>query len=140
MAELSDRRMLEIIRADGRYPVEAFAFLLNEGWPYALRKAHGEDAESSPAAAGKSKTPRHVTGRQISVALRDLAVEKWGMMAETVLKHWNIHATIDFGHMVYLLIAHHVMHKTEEDSLEDFRNVYDFSQAFARAAELELKE
>jgi uncharacterized repeat protein (TIGR04138 family) len=137
MAKLSDKRILDIIRADGRYPVEAFVLLLNEGWPRALRQAYGDEPAPEPAAG---KAPRHVSGRQICLALRDLAIERWGLMAETVLKHWNVHQTIDFGNMVYLLIQHEVMHKTEEDSLEDFRDVYSFHEAFGSPYPFELKE
>jgi uncharacterized repeat protein (TIGR04138 family) len=144
---LSDRKILDIIRADGRYPVEAFVFLLNEGWPRALRQAYGDEeairtvvTERPPPAPAGGKPPRHVSGRQICLALRDLAIERWGLMAETVLKHWNIHHTIDFGNMVYLLIQHNVMHKTDEDSLEDFRDVYGFSEAFGSSGQFDLKE
>ncbi|MGA2266492.1 MAG: Minf_1886 family protein [Phycisphaerae bacterium] len=147
MAELSDKKIFDVIRADGRYPIEAYAFLLNEGWPYALRQAYGEEAKPAPPVAGggdpsgsMGKPPRHVSGRQICLALRDVAVEKWGMLAETVLGHWNIRQTIDFGNMVYLLIRHEVMHKTTEDSLEDFRDVYDFHQAFGPSNQFRLKE
>jgi uncharacterized repeat protein (TIGR04138 family) len=150
MAELSDKKIFDIIRADGRYPIEAYVFLLNEGWPYALRQAYGDDVKLVPPVPGGSgsgggggsggKPPRHVSGRQICLALRDLAIEKWGMLAETVLKHWNIRETVDFGNMVYLLIQNGVMHKTPEDSLEDFRNVYDFPQAFGPSSQFRLKE
>lgn len=140
MAELSDRRIVDIIRADGRYPVEAYAFLLNEGWPRALRQAYSNEPPPPAADATGPKVPRHVTGRQICLALRDLAVEKWGMLAPTVLTHWNIHHTIDFGNMVYLLIRHNVMHKTEEDTLEDFRDVYNFREAFESARRFDVKD
>jgi hypothetical protein len=113
MAKLSDRRILDIIRGDGRYPVQAYVFLLNEGWPRALRHADGDQAPPSPAPAS-GKAPRHVS--------------------------WNIHKTVDFGNMVYLLIQHDVMHKTEEDSLEDFRDVYSFAEAFATPSQFDLKE
>jgi uncharacterized repeat protein (TIGR04138 family) len=69
-----------------------------------------------------------------------LAVERWGQLAKTVLGRWNIHASADFGEMVYLMIRHRFMKKTEEDSLEDFRNVYDFEEAFRLQDEFELKE
>jgi len=55
-----------------------------------------------------------------------------------VLARWNIRATIDFGHMVYLLIDNEFMHKTPEDSVEDFRDVYDFSEAFRDVDDFEL--
>jgi len=67
-------------------------------------------------------------------------MERWGLLAKTVLAKWNIHATIDFGNMVYLLVEHDFMRKTEEDSLEDFRDVFDFDAAFAPGDSFELKE
>jgi len=121
----------DIVKADGRYPLEAFAFL-QEGLGRAIKQAH-----SSAAVGGRKQ---HVTGRQLSLALRDLAADKWGMMAKAVLEKWNIRASIDFGQMVYLLIEHGLMSKTEEDSLEDFRDVFDFDEAFSQAGQFRLKE
>jgi len=71
-----------------------------------------------------------VTGQQLCLALRDLAKERWGLLAQTVLARWNIHSTLDFGNMVFLQIQSGHMGSTPEDSLEDFRDVYDFSEAF----------
>ena len=124
------RSMEDVIRADGRYPLEAYAFL-QEGLARAVREAYGEEP---------SEAQRHVTGRQLCLGLRDVARERWGMLARSVLAKWNIRATIDFGHMVYLLIEHQLMRKTDEDSLEDFRDVYDFDEAFRPQDEFELKE
>jgi len=124
------KSMEELIREDGRYPPDAYAFL-NDGLNHAAEALHGKSAEAGP---------RHVTGRQLCEALRDLAVQRYGLLARTVLARWNIRETIDFGNMVYLLIVGGYMKKTDEDSLEDFRDVYDFSQAFRPADEFELKE
>ncbi len=121
MSEKPDTNFEEIVRRDGRYPPEAFVFL-RDGLNRAAGQIHGEQA--------KDEGPHHVTGRQLCRALRDEAVERWGLLAGTVLGRWNIRATIDFGNMVYLLIENDLMRKTEEDSLEDFRDVYDFDKAF----------
>jgi uncharacterized repeat protein (TIGR04138 family) len=128
------KSMEEVIHEDGRYPQEAFAFL-HDGLGHAVRLTHGEDAESlereqeepseDPASPG-----RHVTGAQLCWGLRDLAIRRWGSLARCVLHRWNIRETLDFGHMVYLLIEHGYMRKTPEDSEEDFRDVYDFQEAF----------
>lgn len=123
--------MAEVIFSDGRYPLEAYGFL-HEGMSRSVQEVHGKEAP-----AGERN---HVTGKQICMALKDLAMEKWGLLAPAVLGKWNIHTTLDFGNMVYLLIDHSFMHKTDEDSLEDFRDVYDFNEAFAMIAEFELKE
>ena len=42
--------------------------------------------------------------------------------------------------MVYLLVTIGFMQKTEEDSLEDFRNVFDFDKAFRIRVQFDLKE
>ncbi len=122
MSEPSEKKFLDVVRKDGRYPLEAFEFL-QEGLARAVRQTHGESAEG--------KAGRHVTGAQLCQALRDEALERWGMLARTVLRRWNIHATMDFGNMVYLLVENDLMRKTDEDSLEDFRDVYDFDEALA---------
>jgi len=122
-----EKSMEEVIREDGRWPAEAFAFL-HDGLKRAVAGTHGPDA-SATAMPGQEKA-RHVTGRQLCEALRALAVERWGLLARTVLARWNIHATIDFGNMVYLLVESKFMRKTEDDSVEDFRDVYSFDEAF----------
>lgn len=123
--------MEEVIRQDGRYSPEAYRFL-QEGLAMATEATYGEE--------GSSLGQRHVTGQQICCALRDLAIEKWGMLAKAVLGRWNIHATIDFGNMVYLLIEHKFMKKSESDSIEDFRDVYDLDEALEDAGKFEPKE
>ncbi|MBI5723163.1 MAG: hypothetical protein HZA50_04335 [Planctomycetes bacterium] len=122
--------MEQIIRADGRYPLDAFAFL-HEALAKTSKSVHGEQDETAN---------RHVSGQQLCCGLRDLALERWGPLAKTVLARWNIRGSIDFGNMVYLLIKHNMMRKTDEDSLEDFRNVFDFEDAFKFVAQFELKE
>ena len=133
MSDQPEKSMEQVIAADGRFPVEAYAFL-HDGLRQAVREAHGQE-ESGPA-----PPQRHVTGKQLCLALRKLALERWGMLAKTVLARWNIHATIDFGHMVYLMIENKFMKKTDEDSVEDFRDVYDFDKAFDVAYDFEVKE
>ena len=127
-----EKTMDEVIRSDGRYPPEAYGFL-HESLARAIKSAHGVDI---PGAGGQ----HHVSGRQICEAARDLAIERWGMLAEVVLGRWNIRGTIDLGNMVYLLINHGMWRKTEQDSLEDFRDVFDFGSALLPAMDFELKE
>jgi uncharacterized repeat protein (TIGR04138 family) len=75
---------------------------------------------------------RHVTGQQLCVGLRDFAIRRYGMMAPAVLRAWNLRSTDDFGRIVFAMIDHGLMSKTAEDSLEDFRSVFDFDEAFSR--------
>ena len=64
------------------------------------------------------------------MGIAEYARGQFGPIARSVFDHWGIHATVDFGHIVYNLIDAELMNKTEEDSLDDFRDVYDFEQMF----------
>ncbi|HEY0811051.1 MAG TPA: Minf_1886 family protein, partial [Longimicrobiales bacterium] len=41
--------------------------------------------------------PRHITGRELTAGVRDLALTRFGPMARTVLEHWGVHSTEDVG-------------------------------------------
>lgn len=70
--------------------------------------------------------PRHISGRELVEGMRDLALERFGPMARTVLEHWGIRATADVGDLVFALVEHGILIKQDEDAREDFRNVFDF--------------
>ena len=53
-------------------------------------------------------------------------------MVTTVFDSWGVHSCEDIGNMVFNLIGAGVFGKTEEDSIEDFKNVYDFEEAFVK--------
>ena len=57
-------------------------------------------------------------------------------MARSVLRRFKIYATEDFGHLVFAMVDSGVMRKTDEDSIADFIDVYDFSEAFANELQL----
>ena len=99
---------------DPRYARGAFEFVQD-----ALRLAHTR--------AGREG---HVTGRELLTAFRELAVEMFGPLARTVLAEWGIRATEDVGNIVVLCVAAGEMGKTDEDTAEDFRAVYDFDDVF----------
>ena len=131
--------MEEVIRRDGRYPPEAFGFL-HDGLNHAVEFVHGDRSAELDPEDPEGPNGNHVSGQELCWALRDLALKRWGMLAQTVLRRWNVRRTIDFGNMVYLMIEHGFMRKTEEDSIEDFRDVFDFDEALQFQDEFELKE
>jgi uncharacterized repeat protein (TIGR04138 family) len=49
-----------------------------------------------------------------------------------VLGTWGVHATSDFGEIVFSMIEIGQMRKTRRDKREDFHDVYEFSDAFSR--------
>jgi uncharacterized repeat protein (TIGR04138 family) len=114
----------DVARSAGPYPIEAFLFV-RDGLSHTVEEVH---RDIDPL----SDTSRHVSGQQLCLGLRDYAIERYGMLAPTVLGTWNIRRTDDFGRIVFAMIEHGMMSKTPQDSLDDFRCVYDFDEAFAR--------
>jgi uncharacterized repeat protein (TIGR04138 family) len=121
MAAKSPAKTLQqVVDAVGTYPVDAYIFV-REGLSYTADKIHGQG--DGPEAS------RHISGRDLCLGLREYALQKWGYLACTVLRRWNITTTLDFGRIVFALVEHHHMQKTEDDTLADFRQVYDFHTA-----------
>jgi uncharacterized repeat protein (TIGR04138 family) len=81
-------------------------------------------------AQGKLEQRRHLTGGELALACRDFALEQFGLMASTVLAHWGVLRTEDFGQMVFLLIDAGLLARQPSDRIEDFDQVYDFSEVF----------
>jgi uncharacterized repeat protein (TIGR04138 family) len=74
--------------------------------------------------------PRHISGRELAEGVRDLAMERYGPMARTVLEHWGIESTADVGRIVFALVEAGVLIKQEEDTPDDFDAIYDFDEVF----------
>ena len=109
---------------------------VREGLSYTVEKCH-----SSSLHPKEEPTPhRHISGSQLCEGLRELAQNRWGLMARQVLKRWNITSTSDFGEIVFLLVNNGWMQKQPQDSIEDFDSVYDFVDAFDGSYEISLDE
>jgi uncharacterized repeat protein (TIGR04138 family) len=110
--------------ARGDYPPEAYRFV-RDGLAHTVRRTH-KPAEGSPASA----EPRHVTGQQLCLGLREFALDRYGLLARAVFEHWGIERTDDFGNIVYAMIDAGLMRKNDTDRAEDFCEVYAFEEAF----------
>jgi uncharacterized repeat protein (TIGR04138 family) len=75
---------------------------------------------------------RHIAGRELALACRDLALEKFGVMAGLVLEHWGVRSSADLGDVVFTLVDLGLLMSQPTDSREEFADVFDFDQAFAR--------
>lgn len=121
----------KLLKEDRRYKFEAYALVFE-----ALNFAHKELGMASAARAGESEEPqegeseRHLTGQQLCEAIRQYALDQYGLMAETVLRNWGVTSTSDFGEIVFNLIRIGQMRKTKDDKREDFNDVYDFKERF----------
>lgn len=79
----------------------------------------------------------HISGRELLEGVRQLAIREFGLLANTVFRHWGIRSTADFGHIVFELIERGEMRKTDNDRLRDFFDVYDFEDVFDREYRIE---
>ncbi|MCC6773563.1 MAG: hypothetical protein IT360_20435 [Gemmatimonadaceae bacterium] len=78
-------------------------------------------------------TRRHVNGRELAAAVRDLALEKFGVMARLVLEHWGVRATADVGDIVFAMVDLGLLMSQPNDSRLDFVDVYEFDEVFEQA-------
>ncbi len=110
-----------IVAGDSRYARDAYIFLRD-----AL------DFTTKQQKKIKGTTVRHVSGPELLEGVRHYALKEFGPLVITVFGYWGIHACEDVGHMVFNLIGAGIFGKTEQDSMEDFKSVYDFEEVFAK--------
>lgn len=82
----------------------------------------------------------HISGQELCEGLRELALQKFGLMTKTVLRHWGVTSTDDIGRIVFELIERGEMRKTEHDALDDFSDVFDFDHAFERGYRVDVSK
>ena len=75
---------------------------------------------------------RHLTGGELAHACRELALERYGVMAKLVLEHWGIRSTADIGDIVFTLVDLQLLISQPNDSRDDFANIFEFETAFER--------
>ena len=73
---------------------------------------------------------RHIAGRDLALACRDLALSRYGVMARLVLEHWGIRCTADLGDVVFTLVDLNLLIRLPTDTKDDFLAVYDFEDVF----------
>ncbi len=104
----------EICSKDNRYHPEAYEFVM-EALSYTQKKY---------------KKSKHVSGKELLEGIKALLLQKFGPMALTLLKHWGIKITDDFGNIVFNLVDYKILSKDTEDHYESFKNAYDFDEVF----------
>jgi len=123
MADLDVNEIIALIRKeDSRFDRSAYAFV-RDGLEQAVKELSKLEVE-------RTKVSKHVTGRELSLGLRDYALAQYGPLAKTVLNSWGVLETIHFGDIVYNLIEYNVFSKTDSDRREDFADIFKFEDAF----------
>lgn len=106
----------------GPFPPKAYEFV-RQGLAFTANTVHGEREGEEGS--------RHVSGQQLCLGLKDFAVRQYGLLAKPVLHSWHIRSTGDFGRIVFAMIEAEMMRKNDEDTMDDFDNVFEFDEVFA---------
>jgi uncharacterized repeat protein (TIGR04138 family) len=128
--------LMEVVGRDPRYAYEAYEFVY-EALNHTQKILGRITPTDLPAGAEKE---HHVSGKELLEGIRDLALREFGLMARTVFKMWGIQRTDDFGEIIFNLVEASLMSKTDEDTRQDFHEVYDLDQALVQGYRIELEE
>lgn len=113
-------KLKEIISRDERYNMQAYVFVL-QSLDYTIEKI--------------VKKRRHITGRELLEGIKQFGLQQFGGLAKLTFNQWGVKSTEDFGNIVFNMVNSGLMGKTEQDTIEDFRNVYDFNKVFTLDAQ-----
>ena len=98
-----EQKLSQILVRDDRYRREAYRFV-QEGLEFTMQRRGRRG---------------HVSGRELVLGMRDMARERFGLMARTVLNQWGVTSTSDLGELVFNLIEEDIMSKQDSDSRAD---------------------
>ena len=108
----------KIVTNDPRFSPEAYAFI-GDAVLYTTRIFREENGPK-----------RHITGQELLEGIRSFALAEFGPMAKNVLNSWGITDSMSIGHIVFNMVDNNLLGSSENDSIEDFRDGFDFDEAF----------
>lgn len=111
-----EKAIESIVERDSRFAPAAYVFI------------SGALTETARRLGRSGKSPvrrRHISGQELSEGAADFAEEQFGALAYSVLHEWGVKTTRDIGDIVFNLIDVGIFSKTEDDSIDDFDNVFD---------------
>jgi uncharacterized repeat protein (TIGR04138 family) len=118
------KKVVKIVEKDSRYKADAYEFVMHALW----------------FTQDKLKRKGHVTGRELLEGVKEFGLAQYGPMAVTVLEHWGVTTTQDFGEIVFNLVENNILKTTEGDSIDDFKDVYEIKKVFDVTEELKLED
>jgi uncharacterized repeat protein (TIGR04138 family) len=124
MASEKTESIQRIVHDDPRYSAQAYYFIF-DALDYTLQTM---------------EKARHVTGAELLQGIRRYASEQFGFLARTVLAEWGVNETADFGEIVFNLVQAGLLSRSEHDTKDDFRGVYNFDDAFERDFRRSLRD
>lgn len=100
----------QLAEADAAYAEDAY-YLVHDVVGYAL---------------DRQEVPRHLSARELVLALIEYARGEYGPLARPVLSEWGVNGPSDVGKIVYKLIGAKILSASPEDRPEDFLVIADW--------------
>ena len=107
----------KILDKDSRFHPEAYSFI-NDAVIYTVSQINTQ----------KERSERHISGFQLLEGIKDFAVSQFGPMAYEVLSSWGLKDSLSIGYVVFNMVDHQLLGKSENDSISDFDNAFDLKE------------
>jgi len=72
--------------------------------------------------------------------MRHYALQIFGPLAAQVWRSWGVKATLDWGHIVFLLVEEGLLNRQDSDTIDDFRDGFSFDEVFVKGYRPALPE
>ena len=116
-----DEVLDQIVEKDKRFHRDAYVFVTQAV----------EFTQKAISKANKGRI-RHISGQELLAGIKTYALDRYGPMAITLFDEWGVKRCEDFGEIVFNIVDHGLLKKTEADSRADFQDGYDFYEAFRK--------
>lgn len=111
----------KVFAKDSRYQPDAYVFL-RDALETTLKRRK----------KARKETASHVSAAELLDGFRVHALAEFGPMTLTVFEYWGLTQCEDVGNMVFNLVQAGVFGKTDDDTLESFREGFSFEDAFLK--------
>jgi uncharacterized repeat protein (TIGR04138 family) len=109
----------EIVIQDTRYSFDGYVFI-NEAVIYTVKKSEKSRRENESS---------HISGPELLNGVMEYALKNFGPTAYSVFCEWGILDSMAIGNIVFNMIEHRILSRSENDSIKDFENAFDFKTA-----------
>ena len=129
--DLEEAIRKRILPDDDRYGLAAYLFIY-EALAFTQKRLRRDNPQLEAM-------QRHVSGQELLAGIRDYAERMFGPLSPTVFRNWGLKTTADFGEIVFNLVEHDLLGKTDTDRREDFADGFDFDTAFDGSVKTRLE-
>ncbi len=118
-----------------KFPPEAYRLILEVLNATVKLISNRQLQPSAPYAENRATDEKghefHISGRELLAGFKIYMREEYGNLALLLLERWGITSTEDVGQIVFDMVEQGKMTRREADTIDDFKDVYDFSEVFS---------